>query len=107
MSEMATGVFAMECVTSSSPPLTVVWMKDGQPLSNASTGLNFTAVGRGIIMQTVAASVALHMEIHDCSTMSGRIKGTDSSINSVLRTVGIYRTGRGFIEPESSAEGLT
>ena len=37
----------------------------------------------------------------DCSTMHGRIKGTDSSINSILRTVGIYRTGREFIEPEA------
>ena len=68
VSEMVSGVFAVECVTSSSPPLTVVWMKDGQPLSNTSTGLNFTAVGRGIIMQTVAASVGLHMEIQ-CSAL--------------------------------------
>ena len=37
----------------------------------------------------------------DCSTMRGRIKGTDSSINSILRTVGIYRTGGEFIEPEA------
>ena len=35
------------------------------------------------------------------STMCGRIKGTDSSINSILRTVGIYRTGGEFIEPEA------
>ena len=36
-----------------------------------------------------------------CSTMRGRIKGTDSSINSILRTVGIYRAGGEFIELEA------
>ena len=35
-----------------------------------------------------------------CSTMHGRNKGTDSSINSILGMDGIYRTGREFIEPE-------
>ena len=39
--------------------------------------------------------------IHAC-TMHGRVKGTDSSINSIVRTVGIlYRTGGEFIEPEA------
>ena len=33
--------------------------------------------------------------------MRGHIKGTDSSINSILQTVGIYRTGGEFIEPEA------
>ena len=35
-----------------------------------------------------------------CSTMRGRIKGTDSSINSILQSVGIHRTGREFIDLE-------
>ena len=30
---------------------------------------------------------------YTCSTMRGGIKSTDSSLNSVLRTVGNYRTG--------------
>ena len=33
--------------------------------------------------------------------MRGRIKGPDSSIYSILRTVGIYRTSGEFIEPEA------
>ena len=39
--------------------------------------------------------------IAHCSTMRGRIKGPDSSIYSILRTVGIYRTSGEFIEPEA------
>ena len=37
----------------------------------------------------------------NCSTMGGRIKGTDSAIYSILRMVGIYRTGEEFIELEA------
>ena len=44
--------------------------------------------------------------IHVCSTMRGRIKGTDSSINSILQKVGIYRTGREFMEPEAVRKSI-
>ena len=39
--------------------------------------------------------------ITPCSTMCGCIKGIDSSRNSIVRKVGIYRTGGEFIEPEA------
>ena len=38
---------------------------------------------------------------HICSTMHGRIEGSNISINSILRTVGIYKMGGEFIEPEA------
>ena len=53
-----------------------------------------------IVLYTMyISSLSIHILLHTCifSTMHGRIKGTNSSINSVLRTVvnqrGIYRTG--------------
>ena len=53
------------------------------------------------ICNVAMVTISLYILIKICSTMRGRIKGTDTSINSILRTFGIYRTGGEFIEPEA------
>ena len=42
-------------------------------------------------------NVTQQYRMSDCSTLRRRIKGTARSIISILRTVGIYSTGREFI----------